>query len=110
MRKILGLALPLFAVLGMTAVAAPSASAAQCGWYTEGRTGYHKHCGGTFILVKARWDTGFTYNTCQGPWSTIPFYPDGDHVQTGAWYVKTPPRVLTDVGGNKFCSASQPQD
>ena len=109
MRKILGLALPLFAVLGMTAVAAPSASAEQCGWYTVGRTGYHKHCAGTFILVKAKWDNGNTYTTCQGPWSTIPFYPDGSHVVTGAWYVPTPPNTLINAGGHRICSASQPK-
>ncbi|MFB9905344.1 DUF6355 family natural product biosynthesis protein [Allokutzneria oryzae] len=107
MRKILGLALPLFAVLGMTAIAAPSASAAPCGWYKIGDTGYHNHCGTGLILVKYHWSNGNTGTTCQGP-GIIPFYPDGPHQRVNAYYVPKKPATMINAAGQEICRTGQP--
>ena len=107
MRKFLALALPLFAALGMTAVATPSADAEPCGWYKIGRTGYHNHCGSGLILVKAHWSTGHTFTTCQGP-GVIPFYPDGPHEVVNAYYVPKRPATMININGVEICRTGQP--
>jgi hypothetical protein len=108
MRRFVAILSTVVAVLGMSTVFAPGASAEQCGWYKEGRVGYHKNCGDAFILVKHHWDTGDTGTNCQGPWSTITYYPDGPHEVTMAYYVNTPPETMVDQSGHRICRLGQP--
>ncbi|GAA1294288.1 hypothetical protein [Saccharothrix xinjiangensis] len=40
------------------------------------------------------------------PWGTVRFYLR-EHI-TNAYYVQTPPRLLTSSDGNRICALSQP--
>ncbi|MCO1575761.1 DUF6355 family natural product biosynthesis protein [Crossiella sp. SN42] len=81
-------------VLGSAAgavAAAPSASAAPCGFYVgDGNTAMYNHCGRGSITIRVRWLGAFTDTRCVGPGITRLDNPNdpGDKFISNAWYLR----------------------
>lgn len=100
------------ALLASTAVMPAAASAAPCGFYFTsndpvGAHSRYRHCADSFILIRVDWRDGTHRGECVSPWSSKPFFRSSDNYVTNAYYVRTPPRVLT-IDGRRMCSLSQP--
>lgn len=111
----------LLASLSMLSTPSPGAAAAagdaelprRCGFYLtpndpEQTTARYQHCGDHHILIRIHWSNGVNYLSCEEPWSNSPFWADGIHVVTNAYYVPIPPRVVWTDDGRGYCAAHQP--
>lgn len=81
----------------------------KCGFYftpndPEKTTARYLHCGMKHIMIRMHWSNGASYLACIEPWENHPFWRDGHHFVTNAYYVPIQPWV-----GGRYCLASQPE-
>ncbi|SDJ02140.1 hypothetical protein SAMN05192558_10486 [Actinokineospora alba] len=89
------------------------AGALPCGWFRTnhdpaGTTSRYRHCANSFIMIRIHWSNGASHRLCVEPWENIPFWRDGKHIVTNAYYIPDRPRVIIRPDGSRYCGASQP--